>query len=74
MQLYGKFHWSEKGYKNLFFFFFLQALQYLRKVCNHPALVLNSNHPKYQEIMQQLKGQNSSLRDMQHAPKLTALK
>ena len=51
-----------------------QALQYLRKVCNHPALVLNMGHPKYAEIMLQLKQDNSSLHDMQHAPKLIALR
>ncbi|XP_041362673.1 TATA-binding protein-associated factor 172-like isoform X2 [Gigantopelta aegis] len=51
-----------------------QALQYLRKVCNHPSLVLNPNHPKYEEITAQLQQQNSSLHDLAHAPKLTALK
>ncbi|XP_036356640.1 TATA-binding protein-associated factor 172 [Octopus sinensis] len=51
-----------------------QALQYLRKVCNHPALVLSSQHPKYNEIIEQLSAQQSSLQDIQHAPKLTALK
>ncbi|XP_046551692.1 LOW QUALITY PROTEIN: TATA-binding protein-associated factor 172-like [Haliotis rubra] len=51
-----------------------QALQYLRKVCNHPALVLNTNHPKYESVCQHLKQQNSSLKDLTHAPKLTALK
>jgi len=52
----------------------VQALQYLRKVCNHPALVLNKNHPKYSEVMSALKKQGSNLRDLTHAPKLTALK
>ncbi|KAK3090954.1 hypothetical protein FSP39_016028 [Pinctada imbricata] len=51
-----------------------QALQYLRKLCNHPALVLTPNHPKYTETIAQLKKQNSNLRDIQHAPKLNALK
>jgi TATA-binding protein-associated factor len=27
-----------------------QSLLYLRKVCNHPLLVLNSQHPKYNTI------------------------
>lgn len=54
--------------------FYFQALQYLRKVCNHPALVLNANHPKYSEVMSMMKSQGSSLRDLAHAPKLTALK
>lgn len=51
-----------------------QALQYLRKLCNHPALVLTTSHPKYEEVTKQLKTSNSSLRDCQHAPKLNALK
>ncbi|CAC5413286.1 BTAF1 [Mytilus coruscus] len=51
-----------------------QALQYLKKVCNHPSLVLTPNHPKYKEITVQLKQQNSNLRDLQHTPKLMALR
>ncbi|XP_052235352.1 TATA-binding protein-associated factor 172-like isoform X2 [Dreissena polymorpha] len=60
---------SKRGSTHVF-----QALQYLRKVCNHPALVLNANHPKYAEVMASLKSQGSNLRDLNHAPKLTALK
>uniref|UniRef100_A0A7N6BX60 BTAF1 RNA polymerase II, B-TFIID transcription factor-associated n=1 Tax=Anabas testudineus TaxID=64144 RepID=A0A7N6BX60_ANATE len=41
-----------------------QALQYLRKLCNHPSLVLTSQHPEYKRITEQLAGQNSSLRDI----------
>ncbi|XP_005991591.1 TATA-binding protein-associated factor 172 isoform X2 [Latimeria chalumnae] len=51
-----------------------QALQYLRKLCNHPALVLTSQHPEYKRILEQLSAQSTSLRDIQHAPKLSALK
>uniref|UniRef100_A0A8C5MZY2 B-TFIID TATA-box binding protein associated factor 1 n=1 Tax=Leptobrachium leishanense TaxID=445787 RepID=A0A8C5MZY2_9ANUR len=51
-----------------------QALQYLRKLCNHPALVLTAQHPEYKKISDLLALQNSSLRDIQHAPKLSALK
>uniref|UniRef100_A0A8C2H561 BTAF1 RNA polymerase II, B-TFIID transcription factor-associated n=1 Tax=Cyprinus carpio TaxID=7962 RepID=A0A8C2H561_CYPCA len=51
-----------------------QALQYLRKLCNHPALVLTPQHPEYKHITEQLISQHSSLRDIQHAPKLSALK
>ncbi|KAA0718268.1 TATA-binding protein-associated factor 172 [Triplophysa tibetana] len=51
-----------------------QALQYLRKLCNHPALVLTPQHPEYKHIIEQLASQHSSLRDIQHAPKLSALK
>lgn len=51
-----------------------QALQYLRKLCNHPSLVLTPQHPEHKRITEQLASQNSSLRDIQHAPKLSALK
>ena len=51
-----------------------QALQYLRKVCNHPALVLTPSHPKYQDMISGLQKQNSNLHDLTHAPKLNALK
>ncbi|XP_071378280.1 TATA-binding protein-associated factor 172 isoform X1 [Centroberyx affinis] len=51
-----------------------QALQYLRKLCNHPGLVLTAQHPEYKRITEQLAAQNTSLRDIQHAPKLSALK
>uniref|UniRef100_A0A3Q2YQE6 B-TFIID TATA-box binding protein associated factor 1 n=1 Tax=Hippocampus comes TaxID=109280 RepID=A0A3Q2YQE6_HIPCM len=51
-----------------------QALQYLRKLCNHPSLVLTPQHPEYKRITEQLADQNSNLRDIQHAPKLSALK
>ncbi|CAL1577030.1 unnamed protein product [Knipowitschia caucasica] len=51
-----------------------QALQYLRKLCNHPSLVLTPQHPEYRRITEQLSSQNSNLRDIQHAPKLSALR
>ncbi|XP_062319885.1 TATA-binding protein-associated factor 172 [Osmerus eperlanus] len=51
-----------------------QALQYLRKLCNHPGLVLTPQHPEYRRITDQLAAQHTSLRDIQHAPKLSALK
>lgn len=51
-----------------------QALQYLRKVCNHPKLVLTNQHPEYERINTQLKEQNSTLSDIQHAAKLCALR
>ncbi|XP_078455706.1 TATA-binding protein-associated factor 172 [Lampetra fluviatilis] len=51
-----------------------QALQYLRKLCNHPALVLTLQHPEFQRICEELATHGSSLRDIQHAPKLSALK
>lgn len=51
-----------------------QALQYLRKVCNHPSLVLTSAHPEYQTVKANLQVQKSSLQDIQHSGKLIALK
>ncbi|KAG0366019.1 hypothetical protein BC939DRAFT_503250 [Gamsiella multidivaricata] len=49
-----------------------QALQYLRKLCNHPLLVVNENHPEHAKVMKQIRGQ--SLHDIGFAPKLQALK
>ncbi len=51
-----------------------QALQYLRKVCNHPALVLNERHPSYKKIMDSLSSQNRNIHDLSNAPKLGALR
>lgn len=51
-----------------------QALQYMRKLCNHPALVLSPSHPKYAEVTQYLAMQNSQLRNIEHSPKLKSLK
>ncbi|CAA21270.2 TATA-binding protein-associated transcription initiation factor Mot1 [Schizosaccharomyces pombe] len=50
-----------------------QALQYMRKLCNHPALILTEKHPKRNAIVKQLAKENSGLHDLKHAPKLTAL-
>ncbi|RHZ83144.1 hypothetical protein Glove_99g122 [Diversispora epigaea] len=51
-----------------------QALQYLRKLCNHPLLVVNNKHPQYRTVMDKLKASKSSLHDLENAPKLLALK
>ena len=53
-----------------------QALQYLRKLCNHPSLVVNNTHPLYDRIVQQVVQETGSpnLRDLRFSPKLTALK
>ncbi len=51
-----------------------QALQYLRKVCNHPALVLTPSHPEYERISTHLKLQSTSLHDINNASKLVALR
>lgn len=49
-----------------------QALQYLKKLVNHPALVLRPDLPQYRSILSQL-GPHG-LRDISHAPKLLALR
>ncbi|KAH9223966.1 putative helicase mot1 [Leptodontidium sp. 2 PMI_412] len=51
-----------------------QALQYMRKLCNSPALVMKEGHKQYEETQRLLAKQGSSLRDPVHAPKLTALR
>lgn len=51
-----------------------QALQYLRKVCNHPKLVLNPQHPEYGRIMAGLQQSESCLSDINHAAKLRSLR
>jgi len=51
-----------------------QALQYMRKLCNSPSLVLKESHKQYPAIQAQLARRGSSIRDVVHAPKLTALR
>jgi TATA-binding protein-associated factor len=51
-----------------------QALQYMRKLCNSPALVMKEGHKQYAETQRFLAKQNSSLQDPIHAPKLLALR
>jgi TATA-binding protein-associated factor len=52
-----------------------QALQYMRKVCNHPALVMTDpQDPLYADVQQQCERQKMNLRDVRHSPKLLALK
>lgn len=51
-----------------------QALQYMRKLCNSPALVMKEGHKMYEETQRLLAKQGTSLRDPVHAPKLTALR
>ena len=51
-----------------------QALQYLRKLCNHPSLVLKPSHPKYENIMNQIAAEGSTINDIKHSPKITALR
>lgn len=51
-----------------------QALQYMRKLCNHPALVVTPNHPQAKEVADFLASRKSDLRSIEHAPKLKSLK
>jgi TATA-binding protein-associated factor len=51
-----------------------QSLQYLRKLCNHPALVFKNDQNAINEALEKAGLQKSSLKDIQHAPKLLALK
>lgn len=51
-----------------------QALQYMRKLCNSPALVMKPGHKSYEDTQKFLARQNTSLEDPVHAPKLTALR
>ena len=51
-----------------------QALQYMRKLCNSPAMVMKEGHKQYAATQALLARESSSLRDPKHAPKLTALR
>ncbi|GMM57508.1 DNA-binding ATPase [Maudiozyma humilis] len=51
-----------------------QALQYMRKLCNHPALVLSPDHPQLKQVQEYLKQAHLDLHDIINAPKLTALR
>jgi len=51
-----------------------QSLQYLRKLCNHPALVLNKDPEVIKAALWKVGSQAGGLSDIQHAPKLLALR
>ena len=51
-----------------------QALQYMRKLCNSPALVVKEGNKQYEAVQKQLAASKSSLKDIAHAPKLGALR
>ncbi|KAJ2894863.1 TATA-binding protein-associated factor mot1, partial [Coemansia aciculifera] len=51
-----------------------QALQYLRKVCNHPALVLTPKHPLFARVDSELRARGADLHSLDIAPKMQALK
>lgn len=60
---------SEGGQQHVF-----QSLQYLRKLCNHPALVLKSNKEVINAALEKANVQSDGLNDIRNAPKLLALK
>ncbi|CBQ68835.1 related to MOT1-transcriptional accessory protein [Sporisorium reilianum SRZ2] len=51
-----------------------KALQYMRKLVNHPSLVLTDDNPKHVAIKQKLAKGGGSLNDIAHSPKLQALR
>lgn len=51
-----------------------QSLQYLRKLCNHPALVLNKDPEVIKAALLKVGSQSDGINDIQHAPKLLALR
>jgi TATA-binding protein-associated factor len=52
-----------------------QALQYLRKLVNHPLLVFKPEVPQHQAALAKVSaGSAPNIRNVQHAPKLTALR
>lgn len=51
-----------------------QSLQYLRKLCNHPALVLKNDEEAISAALEKVGGKSDGLKDIHHAPKLLALR
>lgn len=51
-----------------------QALQYMRKLCNSPALVMKPGNNLYEDTQRILQKQGTSIEDVAHAPKLQALR
>lgn len=61
---------EEKGKSRHIF----QALQYLRKLCSHPKLVMNQSLPEYKAITKEMELEKLSIDDISVAPKLGALR
>ncbi|KIJ44189.1 hypothetical protein M422DRAFT_228203 [Sphaerobolus stellatus SS14] len=53
-----------------------QSLQYLRKLCNHPALILKDDREAINAVLEKVYGKRDPghLHDIQNAPKLQALR
>ncbi len=62
---------DQKDVKNEHVF---QALQYLRKVVNHPCLILTPEHPKWSKIQSELQNSHHNINDLKHSGKLLALR
>ncbi|KAG6898919.1 hypothetical protein C0993_002768 [Termitomyces sp. T159_Od127] len=60
---------GQTGHQHVF-----QSLQYLRKLCNHPALVLTKDKEAINVALAHVGGSTEDLSDIQHAPKLLALR
>jgi TATA-binding protein-associated factor len=60
---------SSEGKNHIF-----KILNYMKKLTNHPKLVLNAEHPQYNEVQKYLKQTGQTLNDIKHSPKLLALK
>ena len=61
---------AEGGQQHIF-----QSLQYLRKLCNHPALILKDNKQAIDAAFAHISiPSTNSVHDIGHAPKLLALK
>ncbi|KAF2403611.1 putative TBP associated factor [Trichodelitschia bisporula] len=60
---------SKEGKAHIF-----QALQYMRKLCNSPALAVKPTHKQYDSLVRELATRKTRLDDIQHAPKLRALR
>ncbi|EGN96198.1 hypothetical protein SERLA73DRAFT_170610 [Serpula lacrymans var. lacrymans S7.3] len=60
---------KEGGQQHVF-----QSLQYLRKLCNHPALVLKNDTEAINAAFAKVGSKHEGLNDIQHAPKLLALR
>ncbi|OSX69127.1 hypothetical protein BU14_1824s0001, partial [Porphyra umbilicalis] len=53
--------------------FALQALQYLRRLCSHPRLVLTDKHPELSAVRRELAASGQALTDVAMSAKLIAL-
>ncbi|GAA6002172.1 hypothetical protein JCM10207_003108 [Rhodosporidiobolus poonsookiae] len=51
-----------------------QALQHLRKLVNHPALVYKPEVPQHEAALVKVGGAGATIRDINHAPKIQALR